>query len=165
MPSEKMRYIRRRMDAGQTTRTDIKMTPLKEDIESVFNPCNIDEDCRRIAGLLDPYKDCIRDLLNRREFAEAFSIFYEILESLSYHFVKDEHYCHFDDMYSPDYVCYDILKDIVGKIKDGIVIEADVKYLSGAMDKIERMESYESYGTPFVVSEWCRFLTQCEVNT
>lgn len=66
---------------------------------------------------------------------------------------------------SPDYVCYDILKDIVGKIKDGIVIEADVKYLSGAMDKIERMESYESYGTPFVVSEWCRFLTQCGVNT
>lgn len=54
---------------------------------------------------------------------------------------------------------------IVGKIKDGIEIEADVKYLSGAMDKIERMESYESYGTPFVVSEWCRFLTQCEVNT
>lgn len=54
---------------------------------------------------------------------------------------------------------------IVGKIKDGIVIEADVKYLSGAMDKIERMESYESYGTPFVVSEWCRFMTQCEVNT
>lgn len=54
---------------------------------------------------------------------------------------------------------------IVGKIKDRIVIEADVKYLSGAMDKIERMESYESYGTPFVVSEWCRFMTQCEVNT
>ena len=67
-------------------------------------------------------------------------------------------------MYSPDYVCYDILKDIIGKIKDGIVTEADVKYLSGAMGKIEKMESCESYGTPFVVSEWCRFLTQCERN-
>ena len=164
MQSEKMRYIRRRIDAGQTVRTDIKMTPLKEGIESVFNPCNIDEDCRRIAGLLYPYKESIRDLLNHRESAEAFSIFYEILESLSYHFVKDEHYCHFDDMYSPDHVCYDILKDIIGKINDGIVTEADVEYLSGAMGKIEKMESYESYGTPFVVSEWCRFLTQCERN-
>ena len=160
MPSERMRYIRQRMDAGQTVRTDIKMTPLKGEIESVFNPCNIDEDCRRIAGLLYPYKESIRDLLNHREFTEAFSIFYEILESLSYHFVKDEHYCHFDDMYSPDYVCYDILKDIIGKIKDGVVTETDVEYLSESMNKIERMESYESYGYPFVVSDWHRFLAQ-----
>ena len=160
MPSEKMRYIQRRMDAGQAIRTDIKMTPLKEGIESVFNPCNIDEDCRRIAGLLCPFKDSIRDLLNRREFAEAFSIFYEILGSLSYHFVKDEHYCHFDDLYSPDYVCYDILKDIIEKIKDGVVAETDVEYMSESMNKIERMESYESYGYPFVVSDWHLFLAQ-----
>ena len=44
---------------------------------------------------------------------KAFETFLEILESLSYHFVKDEHFCYFDDMYCPDYTCSDILKSII----------------------------------------------------
>ncbi len=65
-----------------------------------------------------------------------FTLFYEILESLSYHFVRDEHYCHFDDMYSPGYTCGDMLDAIVKKLKDGVVAESDLKYLSEAMDKV-----------------------------
>ena len=48
MPSEKMRYINRRMSAKSAVRTDIEMTPLKEEIDKVFNPCNIDMDCSTI---------------------------------------------------------------------------------------------------------------------
>lgn len=136
------------------------MTPLKEGIESVFKPCNIDENCHKIAELLDPYEGRVLELLNHGEFAEAFSALYEILESLSYHFVKDEHYCYFDDMYSPDYDFDGILSDIIKKIENGVVAEADVRYLSEAMDKIARMEAYESYCIPSVVSDWQRFLAK-----
>lgn len=81
----------------------------------------------------------------------------EILESLSYHFVKDEHFCYFDDMYCPDYTCSDILKSIIVEIKSGKVAIEDVAYLDAGMSKISHMESYEDYGSPFYVMDWERY--------
>lgn len=81
----------------------------------------------------------------------------EILESLSYHFVKDEHFCYFDDMYCPDYTCSDILKSIIVEIKSGKVAIEDVAYLDAGMSKISHMESYEDYGSPFCVMDWERY--------
>jgi hypothetical protein len=80
---------------------------------AVFNPRNIDDDCDRIFHLIHPYRVQIGDLLDKGECHEAFSLFYELLESPSYHFVKDEHFCHFDDMYCLDYTCGDILDTII----------------------------------------------------
>ena len=54
MPSEKMRYIRRRME--DKPRTDIELTPLKDGIELVFNKLNIDEDCGTIAVCYCPIR-------------------------------------------------------------------------------------------------------------
>ena len=61
MPSEKMRYIRQRMN--NTSRTDIELTPLKAKIETVFNKRNIDEDCDTIANLLLPYRKLVSSSL------------------------------------------------------------------------------------------------------
>ena len=157
MPSEKMRYINRRMAAWSAIRKDIEMTPLKEEIEKVFNPCNIDMDCNTIDDLLTPYKKQVKTLLDKGETDEAITIFLEILESLSYHFVKDEHYTYFDDMYCPDYTCSDILKSIISEIKLGKVAIDDVAYLDAGMSKIAHMESYEDYGSPFWVMDWERY--------
>ena len=60
MPSEKMKYIRQRM--AEKPRTGIELTPLKAEIETVFNKHNIDEDCDTIARLLSPYR---KRLMNR----------------------------------------------------------------------------------------------------
>lgn len=49
-----MSYIRQRME--DKSRTDIELTPLKAEIETVFNESNIDEDCDTIARLLSPYR-------------------------------------------------------------------------------------------------------------
>lgn len=103
MPSEKMRYIRQSMENNQ--RTDIEQTPLKAKIEAIFNENNIDDDCDTIASLLSPYRNNVSTLLSKGNYAEAVTVLLEVLESLTYHFVKDEHYNYFDDMYSPDYVC------------------------------------------------------------
>lgn len=48
MPSEKMRCIKRHTAAKPAVRTDIEIAPLKEKIEAVFNPLNIDDDCSTI---------------------------------------------------------------------------------------------------------------------
>lgn len=90
-------------------------------------------------------------------YIEAFNLFYEILESLSYHFVNDEHYCHFDDMYSPDFICDTMMTMIINRIEKGRVQEDELKSLSDAMSKIEKMEAYTDYCCPFAVQTWNRF--------
>lgn len=154
MPSEKMRYINRHMAAKPALRTDIEMTPLKEEIEAVFNPLNIDDDCSTIDSLLTTLAKKVKSLLTKGETGEAITIFLEILESLSYHFVKDEHYCHFDDMYCPDYTCNGMMCAFIEKVKDGTLPDDDMERLSGGIDKISRMEAYMQYGCPFCISLW-----------
>ena len=156
MPSEKMRYINRRMSARSAIRTDIEMTPLKEEIEKVFNPCNIDMDCNTIDDLLTTYKRQVKTLLDKGETDEAITIFLEILESLSYHFVKDEHYTYFDDMYCPDYTCNDMMRYFIEKINGGTISDQAKQRLSAEIDKISKMEAYQGYGSPFCLSLWER---------
>ena len=156
MPSEKMKYILRRAEQS-VLRTDIDLSPLKKEIEMIFNPRNIDQDCDTINHLLTPFEELIKEEMEKGSYRNAFEVFLEILESLSYHFVKDEHFCYFDDMYSPDYTCADILKSIMAEIKSGKVPVEDVAYLDGGMDKIAKMEAYEDYGSPFCVTDWERY--------
>lgn len=56
-----MRYIRQRMK--DKSRADIELTPLKAEIEAVFNKRNIDEDCDTIANLLLPYRKLVSSSL------------------------------------------------------------------------------------------------------
>ena len=55
-------------------RTDIKQTPLKAEIEAVFNKHNLDEDCDTIARLLSPYREVVRELLIQGNYAKAVTI-------------------------------------------------------------------------------------------
>ena len=72
MPFEKMRYIHQRMK--YKSRTDIELTPLKAEIETIFNESNIDEDCDTIASLLSPYRKAVRESLIQGHYAEAVTI-------------------------------------------------------------------------------------------
>ena len=56
-----MSYIRQRMK--DKPRADIELTPLKAEIEAVFNKRNIDEDCDTIANLLLPYRKLVSSSL------------------------------------------------------------------------------------------------------
>ena len=77
MPSEKMRYIRRRME--DKPRTDIELTPLKEGIELAFSKLNIDEDCGTIADLLLPYQENMYRYLISGNYSDAVTILLEVL--------------------------------------------------------------------------------------
>ena len=150
-----MSYIRQRMK--DKSRTDIELTPLKAKIETVFNKRNIDEDCDTIARLLSPYREVVRELLIQGNYAKAVTILLEVLESLTYHFVEDEHYNYFDDMYSPDYVCQDMIEAIINGIKNGNFPVAELQRLKDGLEKLKHTEAYEDYGVPYVLDVWEKF--------
>lgn len=149
-----MKYIQH---MKEILRTDIELTPLKTEIESIFSKRNIDEDCDTIANLLSPYRKSVRELLSQGKYADAVTILLEILESLAYHFVEDEHYDYFDDLYSPDYVCQDMMEAVIGAIKSGDFPDEERKRLEEGLERLRRTEAYEDYGVPYAVSVWRKF--------
>ena len=158
MSSEKMKYIRQRM--ANKSRTDIELTPLKSEIEAIFNESNIDDDCDTIASLLSPYRETIRESLSQGNYAKAVTILLEILESLTYHFVEDEHYDYFDDMYSPDYVCQDMMEAIIDAIKSGKFPATELQRLKDGLEKLKHTEAYEDYCVPYALNMWEKFERQ-----
>lgn len=152
MPSEKMRYNRQYME--DNPRTGSELTPLKAEIEAIFSESNIDEDCDTIARLLSPYRKAIRESLNQGNYAEAVTILLVVLESLTYHFVKDEHYNYFDDMYSPNYVCQDMMEAVISAIKCGNFSAEELKRLKERLEKLKHTEAYEDYGVPYALNIW-----------
>ena len=158
MSSEKMKYIRQRIvDKPQT---DIELTPLKAEIEAVFSKRNLDEDCDTIARLLEPYRKAVNESLSQGNYTDAVTILLEVFESLTYHFVEDEHYNYFDDMYSPDYVCQDMMKAIIDSIKSGIFSDKELLRLKEGLEKLMQAESYVDYGSPFALDLWEKFERQ-----
>ena len=139
------------------SRTDIELTPLKAEIETVFNKRNIDEDCDTIANLLSPYQKAVRESLSQGNYAEAVTVLIEVLESLTYHFVEDEHYNYFDDMYSPDYVCQDMIEAIISFIKSGNFPAAELQRLKDGLEKLKYTEAYEDYGVPHALDVWEKY--------
>lgn len=55
-----MKYILCRAEQS-ALRTDIELSPLKREIELIFDPRNIDMDCNMISSLLLPYEKNIKD--------------------------------------------------------------------------------------------------------
>ena len=151
-----MSYIRQRMN--NTSRTDIELTPLKAEIEAVFSKRNIDEDLDTIANLLSPYQKAVRESLSQGKYAEAVTVLIEVLESLTYHFVEDEHYDYFDDMYSPDYVCQNMMEKVINAIESGIFPDAELQRLKDGLEKLKHTEAYEDYGVPYALDVWEKFL-------
>ena len=134
------------------------MTNGKNKIEAIFSKRNIDEDCDTIARLLSPYRKMVRESLSQNNYAEAVTVLIEVLESLTHHFVQDEHYNYFDDMYSPDYVCQDMMEAIISSIKNGDFPAAELQRLKDGMEKLKHTEAYEDYGVPFALNVWENFL-------
>ena len=66
-------------------------------IESAFDPRNIDWNCNTISGLLLPVYNAIEQDLFDGNYLGAVTLFLQMLDSMTCHFVVDEHYCNFDD--------------------------------------------------------------------
>ena len=67
-----------------------------------------------------------------------------LLKSMVNHFVDDEHFCYFDDMYCPEYSLQWIYEDIMKYDID----EESRKLLEEGHKEILQSECYEDYGYP-----------------
>ena len=139
---------------------NINQHPLKLDIEAIFNKCNLDDDCDTIARLLSPYRKAVCESLSQDNYAEAVTILLEVIERLTRHFVEDEHYDYFDDMYSPDYVCLDMMKAVIEAIKNGNFPDEELQRLKKELEKLMQTEAYEDYGSPLALDVWKKFERQ-----
>ena len=112
--------------------------------EAIFNPDNIDQDCDRIASLMNVEADFIKEALDAGLYKQAVTMYLQLLKSMVNHFVDDEHFCYFDDMYSPEYSLQWIYEDIM---KCDIDKESR-KLLEEGHKEILQSECYEEYGYP-----------------
>lgn len=90
--------------------------PVNQAVESIFSPKNIDEDCDTISRLMLPVENAIELYLFDGDYAGAVEIFLQLVDSMCYHFVAEEHWNYFDDFYSPAYGADRCWKQIRGNL-------------------------------------------------
>ena len=129
------------------------LIPLNPDYEQdIFTRRTIDTDCSLISILMDAEKENIKDLLEAQEYKEAALNYMQLLKSMCLHFVSDEHYNYFDDMYCPDYAATEMTDMFKDYQSEGKLPASVVDYLNKAWDEIRKEESFWNYGIPS--EEW-----------
>ena len=120
------------------------MIDINPQYESIFDPHNMDEDCKKIAYLMESVWVSIKEALAAGLYERAGSMYLQLLKAMSIHFVKDEHWCYFDDLYSPELV----LKGIFADIKKYNICEEQQIILDIGHGEIMDSECYQEYGYP-----------------
>ena len=137
---------KRHMDAEKEARPII---PLNPDYEMrIFNSRNIGWDCDQIWHLMLEENKRIERLAEQGDYQEAALRFMQMTKSMCRHFVEDEHYNYFDDMYSPEYAIDDLIDLFVGLDKDGKLPIETKEYLGKAWLEIKDTECFQNYGLP-----------------
>ena len=113
--------------------------------------------------------DFIKEALDAGLYKQAVTMYLQLLKSMCEHFVEYEHYCYFDDMYSPEYTMqwiYEAIRKAAIKREEGQVttcafpsasrlneIKHDIdeeswKLLVEGHKEILQSECYKEYGYP-----------------
>ena len=138
------REEQQKLEAEKEARSVI---PLNEDYETrIFASSNVGWDCDLICYLMHEENDRIKALANRGEYQEAALRFMQLAKSMCRHFISDEHYCYFDDLYSPEYAI-DYLVDFFNELaNEGKLPDETKEFLKKAWQEIMETECHQSYG-------------------
>ena len=120
------------------------MIQLNPRYEAIFDSRNIDQDCDKIAGLMTVEGNFIKETLDAGLYKQAVTMYLQLLRSMCDHFVEDEHYCYFDDMYSPEYT----MQLIYNAIQKHEIDAESQALLEEGHKEILQSECYEDYGCP-----------------
>lgn len=123
------------------------LIPLNDDIEQLFAPDHIDWECTRIGH--DIYDWVGKEMKLQLAIGDphaAILLFLQTVKSMCRHFISDEHWCYFDDLYDPDDSCELILKMIKSAHAAGLIPQADLDFLHEAWKEIEDSEACKDYG-------------------
>ena len=137
---------KQRIEAEKEARS---LIPLNPDYETrIFNSRNIGWDCDQIWHLMQEENKRIERLAEQGDYQEAALRFMQMTKSMCRHFVEDEHYNYFDDMYSPEYAIDDLIDLFAGLDKAGKLPVETKEYLEKAWQEIKETECYQDYGLP-----------------
>ena len=137
---------KRRIEAEKEARS---LIPLNPDYETrIFNSRNIGWDCDQIWHLMLEENKRIERIAEQGDYQEAALRFMQMTKSMCRHFVEDEHYNYFDDMYSPEYAIDDLIDLFAGLDKAGKLPVETKEYLEKAWQEIKETECYQDYGLP-----------------
>lgn len=121
--------------------------PLNEDYETrIFASSNVGWACDLISYLMHDENERIMSLANRGEYQDAALRFMQLAKSMCRHFISDEHYCYFDDLYSPEYAIDDLVDFFNELEKEGKLPEETKEYLKKAWQEIMETECHQGYG-------------------
>lgn len=131
--------------AGKIMRNNTAIIQNPE-FEPLFDRKYLDTDCNRIAdnitdilsNLEEAYKTGVREV--------AIKQMLQLALANCNHFMEEEHWCYFDDWYSPEY-CYDRLLELIAKdIKTKILPDELNTLLNNGLKRIAKSECVEDYG-------------------
>ena len=121
--------------------------PLNEDYETkIFARSNVGWECDLISFLMHDENERIKALANRGEYQEAALRFMQLAKSMCRHFISDEHYCYFDDLYSPEYAIGYLVDFFNELANEGKLPDETKEYLKEAWQEIMESECHQSYG-------------------
>ena len=121
--------------------------PLNEDYETkIFARSNVGWECDLISFLMHDENERIKALANRGEYQEAALRFMQLAKSMCRHFISDEHYCYFDDLYSPEYAMGYLVDFFNELANEGKLPDETKEYLKKAWQEIMETECHQSYG-------------------
>ena len=143
-----MERARRRLEQearrkAEEEREKHSLIPLNQYLEkTIFTRDNIDWECSRIGRKISELGVEVRKYLNRSQTHDALLLFMQIVKSMCRHYISDEHYNDFDDMYNPDYSCMSIVDDLNTAYAQGKFSQSDIGSFHEAWKEIEQTEAY-----------------------
>lgn len=123
------------------------LIPANKSLEKVlFIDCHLNWECSFIGYRIDEQAKQVDVLLAAGMFHDAIVLFLQIVKYMCKHFVKDEHWTMYDDMYDPDYSC-ELIADRLNKAGlAGKLSATDITYFHKAWSEIQAMEACQNYG-------------------
>lgn len=117
--------------------------------EEILVSRNLDWECNRIGQLLIEYGEMfIEPALKDGMYFLAVKCYLQMLDSLTVHYIQDEHWTYYDDLYFPDQAISHIWEQFLSYIRLGKLTGEDLKTLEEGLALIEQTEAYQNYGIP-----------------
>lgn len=117
--------------------------------DEIFIPRNINWECDHIGQMLFDYcEKFIEPALKDGMYSLAVKRYLQMLDSLTVHYIQDEHWTYYDDLYFPDQAVSYIWEQFVPHIRLGKLHGEDLKTLEDGFALIEQTEAYQNYGIP-----------------
>ena len=123
------------------------LIPVNRSLEkALFIDRSLNWECSFIGYGIDEQGKQVDALLDAGMTHDAIVLFLQIVKYMCKHFISEEHWCMFDDVYDPDYSCELILGSLNKAAHAGNLSTSDKEYFHKAWEEIQAMEACQQYG-------------------